>query len=547
MLGKQCVVLLLSAAACTGQVGNVEVTSDPGPTGGGSQGGAGGVTPSAVVLPAAGVFRLTAAQYKATLRDLLGDEVPMPTLERDIVLKGFAAVGAAGAGIAESAAESFEGGGSVAAAFAFGAKGSKRSLLTCAGQMGPDEACVKTFVQSFGRKVFRRPLESAEQDNYVKVWKDAAALEKSSWRGVELLVAAMLQSPNFLFRVQEGEVDPGNRARRRYRSFEMADRLSYFLWGSTPDDALLNAAESGALLSAAGVAAQAKRLAASPRARAALANFVAEKLDLGQLDLISKDAVAFPRFSPALAATMKASTQRLIDFVLFEKSGDFLDLIDTRTTFVNKELAAIYNIPNITSDTLVQATAEPLRVGILGQASFLAVKSHAVKTSPTQRGKFVMERLLCNEIPAPDASVDTTVPADANLSMRDFLEEHRKNPTCASCHKLMDPIGVAFENFDAIGAFRTKDAGREIDASGAIEGKAYRNLPELAAVLRSSPEVAMCVVKDLLRYATADSAAEQDPEVIAELTKTFEANGRQLRDLAAAIATSDSFRFASSF
>jgi hypothetical protein len=395
--------------------------------------------------------------------------------------------------------------------------------------------------------VFRRPLVATEEASLLKVWKDVSALEKDPWRGVEIAVSAMLQSPNFLFRAQEGEPDPSNPSRKRYKSYEMADRLSFFLWNTTPDDALLTAAENGDLLTPTGLQEQSKRLAASTRARAALGAFMAEKLDLSSLDLISKDAATFPLYTPALAATMKAETQRLVDYILFEKNGDFLDLLDTRTTFVNKALAAVYKLPNITSDTLVQTTlpADSVRVGILGQASFLTSKSHVVKTSPTLRGKFVVERLLCGEIPAPAANVDTLIPNDPNLSMRDFLEAHRKNPVCASCHKLMDPIGVAFENFDAIGTFRTQDAGRTVDASGDLDGQPYKDLRGLAALLRKSPEVSSCVVKDLLRYATGDASAEQDPATIDKLTKMFETNGRQLTALASAVATSDGFRFAS--
>jgi len=551
---KQCVVLLLLGSACSGVVISQEATGDSS-TGGKSAAGnttvvaAGGGASGAAspVLPAAGVFRLTSEQYRNSLRDLLGDSAPLQTIERDIVVKGFASVGAGTAGVAETAAESFETGANAAAAFAFGTKGSKRSLLTCAGTSGPDETCAKGFLKTFGRKVFRRPLVATEEASLLKVWKDVSALEKDPWRGVEIAVSAMLQSPNFLFRAQEGEPDPANPSRKRYKSFEMADRLSFFLWNTTPDEALLAAAEAGDLLTPSGLQAQAKRLSASPRARAALGAFMAEKLDLASIDLISKDAKTFPLYTPALAATMKAETQRLVDYVLFENNGDFMDLIDTRTTFVNKALAAVYKIPNITSDTLVQTTlpADSVRLGILGQASFLASKAHIVKTSPTLRGKFVVERLLCGEIPAPDASVDTLIPNDPNLSMRDFLEAHRKNPVCASCHKLMDPIGVALENFDGIGAFRTQDAGRTVDASGDLDGQPYKDLRGLAALLRKSPEVSACVVKDLLRYATGDASAEQDPLTIEKLTKTFERNGRQLAVLASAVASSDAFRFAS--
>jgi hypothetical protein len=552
------------AVACTGSIAGSGGDPSKRPTSGGAEGtahagGSGGVIgtmggrnpgptpvdPSARYAPG-GVYRLTARQYANALRDLIGGSVPVPALRQDVAIAGFTTVGAGVAGVNEDAAESFEKGALDAAAAAFGNGGTLRPTVTCAAASGPDEACARKTLRALGRKIFRRALAADEESPYVDVWRAAKGIAGSDWKGFEMAVAAMLQSPKFLFRFEEGEPDPADATRRRYAPYELASRLAFFLWSSTPDDALLDAAEAGALATTDGLATQVTRMLTSPKAKTGLLSFIDEKLELGKAALIAKDASTFPQFSPSLAAAMRTETLKVVEAVVVDGERDFLELLDTRTTFVDGALAKLYGIPGVTGDAFTKVTmpSDWNRLGILGQASFLATRSHVVKTSPTQRGKFVAERLLCQSIPPPDPNANTNLPDVQGQTLREVLENHRKNPSCAACHALMDPIGVAFENFDAVGAWREQDNGKPIDASGTFQKQPYQTLPELVALLKRAPDVSACVVRDLYRYATAHEEEEGQMVHLDALTKAFDGGGRKLAPLVSALATSDAFRFA---
>jgi hypothetical protein len=355
---------------------------------------------------------LLARQYVRTVRDLLGEASSLAvTPPDDVAINGFDAVGASQLSLTDAKVDAFEASARAAAAAA------DATMLAahhaCAPTGPSDEACLREFVTSFGRLAFRRSLITEEQDSYVAVGLAAATDLGDFDLGVRTVVAAMLQSPNFLYQVEVGE--PGDvEGRRRLTGIEMATRLSFFLRDSTPDAELLDLAEAGALDDADGVREVAWTLVESPDTRLALADFAAEVFRIRELETVPKDPTVFPTFTPELAAAMGNETRALVTHLAFDADADFRDLFDADFTFVDAQLAAHYGLPNpeqYTTPTQVVLPPEQLRGGLFGHAGLLSVLGHVTTTSPTYRGKFIRTQVLCQDIPAPPVGVDTTLPS----------------------------------------------------------------------------------------------------------------------------------------
>jgi hypothetical protein len=381
---------------------------------------------------------------------------------------------------------------------------------------------------------------------------DLADPEEEPWRGLRLAVAGMLQSPNFLYRVEVGEPDPEDPARLRYTSWEMASRLSFLLWNTIPDDALLDAAEADALSTRAGIAEQAERLLADPRARVAIQDFFAQYFDLGRLDGLSRDPTRYPLFTDTLVPAMRTEVQLLVDDFVHRRDADIRKVFSTRDTFVNDELAALYEVdaPGASAVAFVPVTLpeDGPRAGLLTLGAFLTMNAHETETSPTRRGKYVRERVLCDEVPQPPDDVDTDLdPAEqGDGTLRERLDEHRNNPACAACHAFIDPPGFLFENYDSLAQYRTEDGeGRPIDASGELDGTQLANARELAAHLADEPKVSACIVKQLFRHATGRLDAESEADALADIDARFAEADHRFRELLVELVTHDAFRFVS--
>jgi hypothetical protein len=493
---------------------------------------------------AAALRRLTREQYEASVRSLLGSDIQLSTeLEGDVALNGSVSIGTSRTTISPHATEKYE-----TAAFELAEQAvspeRRARLIDCTPAAAIDTPCTQDFVRTFGRRVFRRPLTDAEEMRYVEVAEEAATELSDFWSGIEFATAGLLQSPSFLFRAELGERDPENPARLRFTGYDMAARLSFLFWNVTPDDALLDAAEAGELATIVGVQAQAERLAADPRARLALETFHTERLGLEDLDTLIKDETLFPNASAELGAAMREDILKTIEHVTLD--GDYRDLFDTNVVFASGELADLYGVEPSQGDQPSLLPADSARIGIMGKAGLLAMNAHARETSPTRRGKFVRERLLCQAIPAPPPNVVTTLPEpdpDA-ATMRDRLRVHATDPACSTCHSMTDPIGLAFEHFDAIGTFRETDDGHALDVTGELDGESFADARELALLVRARTEATECVVRQLYRYANARVEKNGEASAIAALTAQFEASGYRLYDLLLAIATSDGFRYA---
>jgi hypothetical protein len=498
-----------------------------------------------VPLPTAGRLRLlTRSQLESSLRDLLGD-VPISETEADTIAAGFASVGATYATISPHGVEQYEAALLAALGPLFADAGRRAAIVGCAPQSA-DDPCVRRFVGDFGRRAWRRPLTAAELDRYVQLATTAAAALKDVAIALMHTTSALLASPNFLYRVELGQPEGNGAGRFRYTGWEMASRLSYFLWNTTPDVELLAAAEAGKLTTPDGVRGQVARLLGSPRARGFADNFGRELVGLDDLAETPKND---PRFTPTLKEAMRAEVVHLFESRL-EAGADALDLFDGTGAFVNAELAAVYGIAGVTGTAPVAAQFPPAipRAGLLGTAAFLSLQSKQDATSPTARGKFVREQVLCEEVPDPPDNLDTTLkdpPPGAKLTLREHMEMHRSNPVCASCHALIDPLGYAFESFDWIGAYRLKDNGKPIDSSGELDGVPFTDARGFAAALRRSPKTQDCMLRNVFRYASGHKETAADEPELARWTKTFEESGHRLVPFLTEIAASDGFRVVS--
>jgi hypothetical protein len=486
---------------------------------------------------------LTRAQIENSLHDLLGD-VTVGTTESDTVAAGFASVGATYTTISPRGVEQYESAVLGALGPLFADAGRRSQILGCTPTGTDDKTCVQRFVTDFGRRAWRRPLTSAEVDRYTQLAMSAAATLKDVNAALMHTTSALLTSPNFLYRVELGVADSSAGGRYRYSNWEMASRISYLLWNTTPDTGLLTAAEDGKLVTPDGVRGEVMRLLASPRARSGFAGtFGRELMGLDDLASTPKDD---PRFTPTLKTAMTVELNRMFESRLDAKA-DFLDLFDSSGAFVNAELAAIYGITGVTGTTQVEATlpAGVPRAGILGTAAFLTLQSKQDATSPTARGKFIREAVLCGEVPDPPDNIDTTLkdpPAGLKPTLREHMDMHRSNPACASCHSLMDPLGYAFESFDWLGAARDKDNGKPVDTTGDLEGTKFKDAKEFVVALRKLPGTQDCLVRNIFRYASGHKETDGDATELALWKSKFEATGHQLVAFLADVAASDGFR-----
>ncbi len=533
-----------ASSACIGQIGDGD-GGEHGPAGVGP-----GASTAAFSPASARIRRLTRAQYTNALRDLLGGPIDLAPddLEEDSERNGFAAIGASYVTISPRGVEQYEAAALAAAKQALGDATRREALSGCAPKDTVDEACTRAFLSKLGRRAFRRPMTDDELARWVSVATDAQTKLASFWEGLELATAGVLMSPSFLFRVEVGEPDPEHPGWLRYTGYELATRLSFFLRNTTPDDALLDAAERGELATASGLESHARRLLEGEQAHASLDEFFAELLHLAPLAGLTRDAAAFPHMSPTLGASMRGETLALFEDVVFRRDGDVRELFDSKKTFVNAELAKLYGLeaPSGAGFVAVTLPSDQPRVGIFGHASFLAVNAHVTRSSPTYRGKAIRERILCESMPPPPDDVPPLPDASSGdrATARQRLEMHRKVEPCKSCHQMMDPIGLGLENFDAIGAHRTEENGVKIDPSGDVDGAPFAGPRELAKLLRSDPRTGPCFARNLFRHAAGHVETKGEEPVIQAIVERFASGGYRVKSLALAIVTSDAFRYA---
>jgi hypothetical protein len=504
-----------------------------------------------VLPPAPSLRRLTAAQYANTVRDLLGADVALPTrLEPDAAEEGLLSVGAGTASVSSLGVERYEDAALLLAGQVADQPDRLATVAPCTPAAADDAACADTFVRAFGQRAWRRPLTDAEAARLVDVVILIGGESGSFAEGVRYGLAAMLQSPHFVYRREHGAPDPDDTAQRPLTDWEIATRLSYLVWATTPDDTLLAAAAAGELTTDAGLRAQTERLLADDRARTGVRALFTELFTLDDLDTISKDPTIFTHASAELGPAAREETLRVVERLTFGGDGvaptDFRDLLTTDTTFVDPRLAALYRVAAPAPDAFGEVTLDEAggRRGLLGQASFLMLNAYSTRSSATRRGLFIRKTLLCQTIPPPPGDVDTSIPEADSTSptLRDRLQTHLEDPTCASCHQLTDPIGLGLENFDGIGRWRDTENGATIDASGDLEGRSFADAWELGEAVRNNDNLGPCFAHHLYRYAMGRSVAEGEEDLADWIGDGFVQSGHDWQSLLLDIVMSPAFR-----
>lgn len=509
------------------------------------------VMPDPALIPADGLLRrLTETQFQSSLAAVFGPEIPVPqSPEPDVQLGRFLSVGATQATFSPRGVEAIE-----KVSFDLANKGManetvRARLVPCAPAATRDDICAATALRKLAGQLWRRPVTDEEAAPLVEVAGTAATTLGDFHEGLEYGIAAVIQSPNFLFRAELGESEGSAVASNRLNDFELATRLAYFFWNAPPDDELMTAAEQGLLSTDEGLRAQAERMFTDPKVHGGVRNFFNEYFRLYELDKLDKDPTIFEHARPELGPIAREETLSTIEALLLEEEGDYRDLFTGRRTFINRELASVYRVPAPARDGFAEYVYPPdsPRAGFFGQLSFLGLNSHAVASSATQRGLFIRERLLCKRINPPPVNVSTALPEvnpDAQ-TLRDRLSTHATEPSCAGCHDLTDPIGLGLENFDAMGQYRTVDNGGAIDPSGDLDGAPFADARGMAEQVVSHEEFGSCFVSNLYRYATGHEENFTEVPILERLTGELETSGYRLKPAMIGIVMSEGFRSAS--
>jgi mono/diheme cytochrome c family protein len=423
-------------------------------------------------------------------------------------------------------------------------KETRRKILTCSPASG--RACVERIVTDLARRAYRRPATAGEVDSLVRLFDLATSRGQTPEEGLQLAIQGMLVSPNFLFRI-EHDPDPRNPALvHEVSPFELASRVSYFLWSSMPDDELLTLAESGRLNDPRVLEAQVDRMLGDPRAAAFAENFAGQWLETRNLDVVKPDPEKFKEWTPELRDAMKTETAMFFEHVLRE-NRPLSDFLNANYTFLNERLATHYGIPGVTGGEFRRVELKTdRRGGVLSQGGVLTVSSYPTRTSAVIRGKYVLQNLLgiAPAPPPPDVPQLEESAGGEMRSMREQLELHRRNPTCASCHRNMDPLGFGLENYDAIGRWRDMDGAFPIDASGTLpDGQRFATAGEMRALLvLQLPQFSRTLTQKMLTYALRRGLKPYDRRTVESISRAVAADRYHFRTLVHQIVRSLPFQ-----
>ena len=477
-------------------------------------------SPAALPTP---LRRLTRAEYDATVRDLLGDaSAPARAFPPDEESQGFDNF-AQTQSVSPLLAEGY-----LSAAEALAARADPVALAGCDPAISSEELCVQKLLAGFGRRSFRRPLTSEETQRLTAVFTAVRAQEDGA-TAMRAVVTVVLQAPQFLYRFESSPLT----------GFDLASRLSFFLWGSQPDDALLDAAQSGPI----DLGAQARRMLADPRARAVVQRFHLQWLGVAGLQTRPKELAGFP----SLAEAMLEETARVAEWSVFDGNGDARRLFDGHTTFVNAQLAEHYGLTAAADAGFVQVdTDRTARAGVLTHGSVLSAWSKYDQTSPVLRGKLVRERFLCQSPKPPPGNVIAMLGTPDAGTTRQRFAAHVTDSKCSGCHQLMDPIGFGLEKFDAVGAYRAFENGVKVDSTGEViaggdlDGK-FDGALELSSRLAGSRDVKRCLALQWFRFAFGRAETAGDACSLEQAQTAFEHSGWNTRELMIALTQTEAF------
>jgi hypothetical protein len=529
-----------------GSAGSVNAGKGSGGNGSGGNGSGGDAAPADVNRVA--IHRLNNAEYDNTISDLLEIESSVgAAFIADEKLFGFDTIAAA-FGMSDARFEEYFNAADTLAEQAFASDVARAKILICTPESDSDLACAEEILEAFALRAFRRPATQAELERLLELVSDATELGEDFSGAIKNAVKAMLSSAAFLYRI-ELDSDPGSDEPHPLTAYELGSRLSYLVWSTMPDEELFEVAASGELTSDEVLADQLERLLADGRSQRFIASFGGQWLGLRQLESHQVDANEYADWNESLQTAMVAEgIAYFTEFV--EDDRDFSEFLRADVNFVNAELAELYGFSQPDGEALVRVeeTSDERR-GFLGLASFLTLTSFSKRTAPTLRGNWVLENLLCDPVPPPPAAVpeldSDDASGEASDNVRERLEAHRSNPSCAGCHDVLDPIGLGLEHFDAIGRYRRTYAdGEAVDAAGTLPtGEEFDGLLELSDILANDERLTDCVVQKLMTYALSREIVASDASYRRQIEDGWAADGLGLASLLRRIVLHESFRF----
>ena len=497
--------------------------------------------------------RLTEDEYKRSIAQIFGADISVPgRFEPPVRESGLLAIGNSQVVVTPSGFEQDLVRSRQISADVL-SESRRKNVLTCelAAPNTFDEGCAKQFLTGYGRLLLRRPLTDLELKLELDVSRHATEATGSFYKGLESGLNELLVSPAFLFRVEAIQPDAANAGVLRIDDYSLASRLSFLLWDAPPDDELLDAAAHGDLSGEQGVARQVDRMLASPRFEQGVRAFFSDMFAYDQFDGLAKDPSLFPIFNPQLRNDAEEQSLRtIVDFLVTQKK-DYRDLFITKNTFLSRSLGALYGV-RVSSEAFAGwmpytfGPNDPY-AGLLTLPAFLMLDpSHEGRTSPTIRGKNLRELLLCQKVPPPPGNVNFKIVQDTNNPLyktaRERLVAHRDNPACAGCHSITDPVGLAMENYTAVGQYRTAENGAPIDASGIFDGKPFKDLVQLEKELAESPALANCLVERTYEYGVGRQIAAGERDWVKDLDTRFAQQKYEFPALVRDIAVSKAFR-----
>ena len=492
------------------------------------------------------VRRLTEPQYRQSIADIFGDDLQINgRFEPERRELGLQALGSATLSLTAAGFEQYFNLSQDIARQVL-AEPRRAAVMPCqpSALSAFDQACAANFISMVGERLFRRPLSEAELDARLQTAASGTQQSGDFYTGLQLALSSLLAAPEYLFRIERAEVDPDNNDNLRLDAYSRASRLSFLFWNSAPDAELLASAASGDLLTEQGLQTQITRLSTSPRVQDGIQAFLVDMMQIDGFDSMVKDATIYPKFNQLVADSAEQQMIRTLVDLLVVKERDYREIFTSNDTFLNRPLAAIYQVPFASSEEWAPYTfpdsAE--RSGIFSQVGFLSLYAHPGTSSPTVRGIKLHEIFLCEHTPEPPADVDFSAVVDSDAATsRERLLDHMSNPGCIVCHQRSDPPGLALEHFDGLGQLRKFENGQLIDVSADLFGNKFVGAQGLGQFLYSDPRASSCLVRNVYAYGAARMPGSAERSYITAQIEQFADNGYRVPALFRQIAQTPEF------
>lgn len=492
------------------------------------------------------VRRLSEAQYRQSIADIFGDDIEISArFEPELREHGLLALGSATLSLTASGFEQYFNLSRDISRQVLGPE-HRTSVLACTPPATDtfDNVCATKFLSEYGELLFRRPLASEELQSRLTAAAEGVQQTGDFYQGMELALGSLLVAPDFLFRIERAEPDPMNPGDVRLDAYTKAARLSFLFWNSTPDAELLVAAASGELHTPQGLEQQLARLGDSPRLRDGVQAFLVDMMQIDGFENMVKDPAIYPKFNQLVADSAEEQMVRTLMSLLVDKERDYREIFTSNDTFINRPLAAVYQVPFVSSEEWAPYTFpdDTERAGIISQIGFLSLYSHPGTSSPTLRGIHLHEIFLCEHTPDPPADVDFSSVVDSTAgTVRGRLLDHMENPGCIVCHQRSDPPGLALEHFDGLGQLRKFENGQLIDVSADLFGTKFVGARGLGDVLYDDPRASSCLVRNLYSYGVARTPQREDREYLSTQVASFAEQGYRVPVLFRQLASTPEF------